>query len=66
MCRKCFGFYCDADDDRDVTLDGDLIQKMTKFLYLVDVLSSEGDVQEAVTARLRSGWKKFKGIASVL
>ena len=39
---------------------------MTKFSYLGDVLSSEGGVQEAVTARVRFGWKKFKDVASIM
>ena len=45
---------------------GDLVEKMTKFSYLKDVFSSGGGVQEAATAKVRCGWKKFKDIASVL
>ena len=44
----------------------DVIEKVTKFSYLKDVLSSGGGVQEAITARRRCGWKKFKDIAGVL
>jgi len=36
------------------------------FPYLGDVFSSSGGVQEAVTARIRSGWKKFKEISGLL
>ena len=39
---------------------------MTKFPYLGDVLSSKAGVQEAVTARIRPGLKKFKDTAGVL
>ena len=49
-----------------MTLNGDVIQKGTKFSYLGDVLSSEGEMQEAITAIIRSGWEKFEDIASVL
>ena len=62
MCKKCYG--CTKIDK--VTPDGDVIEKETKFSYLGDVLSSEGEVHKAVTARTRSGWKKFKAIASIL
>jgi len=43
-----------------VTLYGDDLEVVDRFPYLGDVLSSTRDVQEAVTARMRSGWKKFK------
>ena len=39
--------------DEEVTLDGDVIEKMVKFSHLGDVFSSEQGVQEAVTARIR-------------
>ena len=41
-----------------MTMNGDITEKVAKFLYFGDVLSSEGGVQEALTARIRSGWKK--------
>ena len=50
----------------DVALDSDVKEKMTKSSYLGEVLSSEGRGQEAVIARIRSGWKKYKNIARVL
>ena len=51
--------------DEKLTLDGDAIEKTAKLLCLRDVLSSVGRVQEAMTARLRFGWKKLKDIANV-
>ena len=39
-------------------MNGDITEKVAKFLYFGDVLSSEEGVQEALTARIRSGWKK--------
>ena len=37
-----------------------------RFFYLVDVISTEGGAQEAVTSRTRSGWKKFKEVSNVI
>ena len=66
VCRKCSSFTSSAEDDGDVTIDGNVMEKMTKFSYLGDVLSCGGGMQEAVTARIRSEWKKFKDFACVL
>ena len=49
-----------------MTLNGDVIEKVTNFSYLRDVLSFGGRVQEAATARIRYKWNKFKDKASVL
>ena len=62
---KCSGCSGSTEDNGDMTLDGDVIEKVINFLYLGDVLSY-GGVQEAVTARIRSEWKKFENIDSVL
>ena len=43
-------------------IDHDVIEKVAKFSYLGDVLNTARRVQEAVTARIRCGWKKFKDI----
>ena len=37
-----------------------------KFSYVGDVISTEGGAQEAVTSRIRSAWKKFKEVSSVI
>ena len=49
VCRKCSGFTGSTYADEEVTLNGDVIEKVAKFLYFVDVLSSGAGVQEAVT-----------------
>ena len=66
MCRKCSGVTDSTEVNEKVKLDGDLIQKVVKFSYHEDVLSSRGEVQEAVTARIRCGMKKLKDIVSAL
>ena len=58
-CRKCSDSTGNAEDDGDVTLVGDVIEKMTKFLYLGDILSSSGGAPEAVTARTDLGGKNL-------
>ena len=65
LCRKCSGFTGSIFADEEVTIDGDVIKKVAKFSHLEDVFIS-GGVQEAVTARIRCIWKKFKDIASAL
>ena len=67
MCRKCSGFMRSTYAYKEVTLDGDVIEKVAKFSHLGDDLSSGGGGgQEAVNARTRCGWKTFKEIASIL
>ena len=50
---------------KSVTLAGDELEKVEKFCYLGDVLSTE-EVQGAVVSRLRAVWKKFKKVTKVL
>ena len=48
VCRNCFGFtgnWFYSKLDGGVTVDGDVMKKMAKFLYLWDLLSSEAGVQ---------------------
>ena len=66
MCWKCSDSTGSAVDDIDMALDGDVVENLTKFLNLKDVLSTGGGVQEAVTARIRFEWKKLRDIAIVL
>ena len=49
-----------------ITLDGDNIEVVDRCSYLGDVISTEGDAQEAVTSRIRSAWKKFKEVSNVI
>ena len=45
---------------------GDWIEKSENVSLYWDVLCTEGGIQEAVTARVRAGWKIFKDVADVL
>ena len=66
MCRKCSGFTCSTYADEEMTLDGDVMEKVAKFLYLGDVHNSGEEVLETVKARIRCGWKKFKDVTNAL
>ena len=47
-------------------MDGDILEVVDRFCYLGDMLNNEGSVQDAVIARLRVGWGKFKDLSVVL
>ena len=64
VCKKSFSFTGSTYVDEEVTLDGDVTEKIAKFPHLGDVLTL-GWVQEAVTVKIRFERKKFKNIASV-
>ena len=53
------------DEDKMVNLDGDNIEMVDKFSYLVDVFSAERGAQESVTSRIRSTWRKFQEVLNV-
>ena len=64
-CRKCLCTVIENLDKR-ISLDGDDIEIVDRFPYLGDVVSTEGGVQEAVTSRIRSAWRKFKIVSGLL
>ena len=43
-----------------------VIKSFTKFCYLGDMLSVEGDADAAVEARIRVGWNKFRQLVPLL
>jgi len=59
VCKSC-RHLVHTNRDARVALNGDDLEVVDRFPYLGDVLSSVGGVQEAVMARIRSGWKKLK------
>jgi len=58
-CKRCQGFIDNNLEER-LTTDGDDIEIVDKFPYLGDVLSKEGGVHEAITARIRSAGKNLR------
>ena len=65
MCKRCQGLLDENVDERMI-LDGNDIETVGRFSYLRDILSTEREVQETVTSRIRSAWKKFKDVSSIL
>ena len=65
-CKKCISGVLFEDEDKMITLDGDNIEVVDRFSYLVDVISTEGGAQETVISRIRSARKKFKEVLNVM
>jgi len=42
------------------------LEKVDKFCYLGDVLDADGGCDSAITARVRSAWKKFREYLTIL
>jgi len=42
------------------------LEKVDKFCYLGDMLDADGGCDSAVTARVRSAWKKFREYLPIL
>ena len=65
VCKRCLGLVATSMEE-NITSDEDNIEIVDKFAHLGDVLSTEGEAQEAARSRIRSGWMKFKEVSSVL
>lgn len=66
-CRKCSNSqHPQAQDMEDITISGATFGAVKTFCYLGDVLSAAGGVDQAVTSRVRSGWKRFHELAAFL
>ncbi|MBJ5627073.1 hypothetical protein JGG67_22900, partial [Salmonella enterica subsp. enterica serovar Derby] len=68
ICAKCTGQVADCvkGDERFDIGNGDSLEKVERFCYLGDMVSADGGADSAVTARVRSTWKKFKELAPIL
>ncbi|MBJ5695539.1 hypothetical protein JGG83_23085, partial [Salmonella enterica subsp. enterica serovar Derby] len=68
ICAKCTGQVADCarGDERFDIGNGDSLEKVERFCYLGDMVSADGGADSAVTARVRSAWKKFKELAPIL
>ena len=67
-CGKCRGEFDEPSQERleQVLINGTPLEVVEMFCYLGDMFSSYGGVEEAVVARVRSGWKKFRELLPVL
>ena len=43
-----------------------MLERVVKFVYLGDVINEDGNVEVAISARIRSAWGKFKELSSIL
>ena len=56
----------EQDDSQEVTIEGDVVTKTTKFKYLGYVIQSNWEIDEDVTHRIRAGWLKWRAATGVL
>ena len=49
-----------------INLDGDNIEEVDRFSYLVDVISTKRGALESVTLKIMSAWKKYKKVLNVI
>lgn len=68
VCRRCRGQVPQQDtaDLEGITIDGDTYEPVNTFCYLGDTLDANGGADAAITARIRSGWKKFRELSPFL
>ena len=62
-CRRCDGTIQEADLAEDLMVDGETYPCVKSFCYLGD---TRGGADLAATARIRSGWMKFRELLSFL
>ena len=60
VCRKCSGFRGCTYADEEGTLDGDVIEKVAKFSYLLGVLSSGGEGRSARSCHCKNRMRMEK------
>ena len=64
QCKRCTGGGADVIAEEYCVIDG--IGRVASFVYLGDELDAGGGCLNAVTARVRVGWKKFRELSAVL
>jgi len=70
VCRRCRNPNPTPQEEQarmeSMSVDGDEFGAVESFCYLGDTLDAECGVDSAVTARIRSGWKKFRELSPFL
>ena len=46
--------------------DGQILEVVDTFCYLGDTIGARGDAEDSITARIRSGWNKFRELVQLL
>jgi hypothetical protein len=62
---KC-DFSATTQEEGDVRLDGQVVLKKDTFHYLGSMLQKNGDIDEDVSHRIKSGWLKWRQASDVL
>ena len=67
-CTRCQGTACPLDGrpHRKVQVGNDKLEVVASFCYLGDMLSAAGGCELSTTTRVKTAWKKFKELLSVL
>ena len=64
VCRTCLGLNCSV-EKLQFKRGEDVLEEVKKFCYLDDMISCYGGASQAVSARIGSAWKKFRGLSGV-
>ena len=66
-CKKCRGMLppIPAPQFTEVIMDGEKLEVVETFCYLGDVTGQTGGCNDAITARLKSAWKKFRELLPI-
>jgi hypothetical protein len=59
-------FSATTQEKEDVRLDGQVIPKKDTFRYLGSMLQKDGDIDEDVSHRIKTGWLKWRQASGVL
>ena len=62
---KC-AFSATGHEEGDVRLDGQVVPKKDTFRYLGSMLQKDGDIDEDVSHRIKTGWLKWRQASGVL
>lgn len=69
QCPACIQREAGRDEEDGgvvVAVDGDVLEEVSKFCYLGDVLNGEGGVERAVKVRASATWGKYREISILL
>ena len=62
-CKVCVQGVCEQSPREEMGLG---VERVESFVYLGDCIDAAGGCRSAVTARVRSGWKKFSELGGIL
>ena len=68
MCTACKDREFGVGDFEEVTVNcgGRPLEVVDKFCYLGDTIGARGGAEDSITARIRSGWNKFRDLVPLL